>query len=505
MVKKRKPKVGGAGATWLGLTAAVVIFIVLAVFYFGYTIDDAYISLRYARNVAAGEGFAFDSRVPPVEGYTNFLWVLCEVPVYALGLPGAAVLYAKLFGIGWGIGALAAAFILARRLYGPGGGAVAALVIAALGNVAFWAVGGLETAQYLCLIILALRFTLDAGRKMTAAVAAGALWCLAALARPEGFVLACVVMSSGLIMGDAGRRGRRGFLLAGIVLLTGYGAYFLWRWYYFGMFLPNTFYARAGFSAASFAARIRGVLPFLAYTVPPVAASLVLGRRDRDPGARFLWIALVACLVLAFVARREWMPGFRYELPFAVLAWIVFAGTWFKFIASRPKFAAWALTAAVTVYAFVPGIFLFKEVSYTGGLDRAHVALGKWLAKAAPAESSLATWDMGALPYYSGFPVIYDLNPEGLLSRETTRQGYRPEYFLTQRPTFFVLYSSEPDRAAAPADHWTSAFYQSPALVDDYEYLFTFTMRRGYNLRVYVLNNVALAPGTQPPESTSPA
>jgi hypothetical protein len=475
--------------------AAAAVFLVLAGFYFGYTVDDAYISLRYARNVAAGEGVAFDGRVPPVEGYTNFLWVLCEVPLYALRLPGDAVFYVKLAGIGWGLATLGAAFFLAKRVYGAGAGVVAALLIAAMGNVAFWAVGGLETAQYLCLIILAVFFTVAAGRRTVTAVVAGAVWCLAALARPEGFVLASVVILSGLIMGGAGARARRGFLLAGIVLWAGYGAYFLWRWYYFGMLLPNTFYARAGFSPASFAGRMRGALPFLAYAVPPVAAAWALGRRDKDPGVRLLWVALIACLALAFVARREWMPGFRYELPFAVLTWLAFAGAWVKFIKGRPKVVAGALTAAAMSYAFVPGIFLFKETSYTAGLNRGHVALGKWLARAAPAGSSLATWDMGALPYYAEFPVIYDLNPEGLLSRETASRGYRPAYFLAQRPTFFVLYSSEPTRAAAPAGHWAGRYYESPVLADDYRYLFTFTMRQRYYMRVYVLKGVSLAPG----------
>jgi hypothetical protein len=260
------------------------------------------------------------------------------------------------------------------------------------------------------------------------------------------------------------------------------------------MLLPNTFYARAGFSPGSLAARIRGVLPFLAYTALPVAAAWALSRRDKGPGVRVLWASVIACLVLAFAARREWMPGFRYELPFAVLAWIAFAGAWVKFIKRRSKVVAGALTTAVLVYAFVPGIFLFKEVSYTDGLSRAHVALGKWLARAGPAGSSLATWDMGALPYFSEFPIIYDVNPEGLLSRETTSRGYRPEYFLAERPTFFVLYSSEPARAAAPAGHWAWRYYESPVLAEDYEYLFTFTMRRDYHLRVYVSENAALTP-----------
>ena len=38
--------------------------------------DDAYISFRYARNFAQGHGLVFNVGAPPVEGYTNFLWVV---------------------------------------------------------------------------------------------------------------------------------------------------------------------------------------------------------------------------------------------------------------------------------------------------------------------------------------------------------------------------------------------------------------------------------------------
>lgn len=474
------------------MTAAVV-FLALAAAYFDYTIDDAYISLRYARNVAAGEGFVFDAAAPPVEGYTNFLWVLLEAAFFVLPSPGDVVLYAKLAGIAWGLGAVAAAYLLARRVFGAAAGVFAALFVAATGNFAFWAVAGLETTQYVCLVLLALFFTLDAAGGAGRAIIAALAWCVAALARPEGFILGMAVLILGLVTAG-GRRSRANFVLACLSLAIAYGVYFAWRWQYFGTALPNTFYARGGITPRSFVARVRGVLPFLAYAAPIAFLIGRFGRFRQDRSARFLTVAAAVSLALAFVAKREWMPGFRYELPFAAFLLVSAAGAFAAFIRRRSNAAVAISAVIILIYLFMPGIFLFKETSYTARLNGAHVALGKWLARAAPPRSSLAAWDMGAVPYFSRLPVVYDINPEGLLSRETTRRGYNPGYFIGRRPTFFILYSSRADGVAAPSGNWAWRYYRSPAFRRAYEYLFTFSFREDYHLRVYVARGIALPP-----------
>src|SRR5262245_36467174 len=57
-----------AGAAALGFAA---IFFRL----WRFVIDDAFISLRYARNLATGHGLVYNAG-ERVEGYTNFLWTL---------------------------------------------------------------------------------------------------------------------------------------------------------------------------------------------------------------------------------------------------------------------------------------------------------------------------------------------------------------------------------------------------------------------------------------------
>src|SRR5947209_1351942 len=63
-------------AELLVFAAALAIFVhnVHAVWQF--TADDAFITLRYARNLAMGYGPTYNAGRPPIEGCTAFLWML---------------------------------------------------------------------------------------------------------------------------------------------------------------------------------------------------------------------------------------------------------------------------------------------------------------------------------------------------------------------------------------------------------------------------------------------
>jgi hypothetical protein len=50
--------------------------------------DDAFISFRYARNLAEGHGLVFNVG-ERVEGYTNFLWTVLFAPLIKLGIDPA--------------------------------------------------------------------------------------------------------------------------------------------------------------------------------------------------------------------------------------------------------------------------------------------------------------------------------------------------------------------------------------------------------------------------------
>src|SRR5213083_2811782 len=63
-----------------------VIYIVHALYYGSWVVDDAGISFAYARHFAQGYGLVSQPGMIPVEGYSNFAWVMLLAPTFLLNL-----------------------------------------------------------------------------------------------------------------------------------------------------------------------------------------------------------------------------------------------------------------------------------------------------------------------------------------------------------------------------------------------------------------------------------
>ena len=85
-----------AGNAWVDLVP-VAVFVFGALVAADFFKDDAFISFRYARNLAAGNGLVFNVG-ERVEGITNFLWTISFVPFSRLGVDLVQV--SQLLGIG---------------------------------------------------------------------------------------------------------------------------------------------------------------------------------------------------------------------------------------------------------------------------------------------------------------------------------------------------------------------------------------------------------------------
>ncbi len=66
----------------ISLILSILIFLVFVYLFRDYSIDDAFITFRYAENLVEGHGLVFNPGGKPVEAYSNFLWLLVLAVVY---------------------------------------------------------------------------------------------------------------------------------------------------------------------------------------------------------------------------------------------------------------------------------------------------------------------------------------------------------------------------------------------------------------------------------------
>jgi hypothetical protein len=116
---------------------------------------------------------------------------------------------------------------------------------------------------------------------------------ITALIRPEGTLLAFLILVSVIIVRGM-RRSRRIIVFLAVVMILGGGLYFVWHWNYFGHALPNPYYKKSGgllhwdslWESLSYLLRFAG----------PFSLAFVLGLRSRV--TRRLVLAFAVTLVV---------------------------------------------------------------------------------------------------------------------------------------------------------------------------------------------------------------
>jgi len=308
--------------------------------------DDAYISYRYALNLAHGEGLVFNPG-ERVEGYSNLLWTLIlgagawlGVPPHRFGPALGVLAYLALAAIGW------LAIWIGLRGWTIGRRWLASALLLSLvtsRGVAASAGSGLETFFYAALSLGALVTWAFADRRpRLLAPLTGILLAAAALTRPEGVIPAAALTVIELLGPSAGTnigaRLRCAVRLAWLPAL----AFLLQsalRLAYYGSLLPNPVYAK-GMTGShldagllylrSFAASYPIVLVFAA----AAGALLVGGRgsraeraeRPRPERSLAAGALLIAALEAALIA---WVGGdfMEYRLALHFFPLLVVAGS----------------------------------------------------------------------------------------------------------------------------------------------------------------------------------
>jgi hypothetical protein len=422
-----------------------------------FLIDDAYISFRYARNLAEGNGLVFNIG-DRVEGYTNFLWTLMMAGAARLGLDPAPVSQAA--GLVSSALLLWILYLWGRDLgFGTFWSLVTTAMLAVNRSYAAWATSGLET-RFFTLLLVAGAWRLHAEIRSlreggSAAPISAILFALACLTRPEG-ILAAAVAAVGLLISSTVRRGGKGwsFLIQwSAVVLVLVGAHVAWRRTYYGEWLPNSFYAKVpGIRSVS------GALYLAEFAkhnllLPAIPVIVFLGIRLREALSRMrATLAPLGILVLPFTGLYLLytclVGGDHFEFRFLdpVLPWLYLSAAALcshgaNEIGDRPGMPRRALAAALVIASGISSLIGFRDVDrqVTMGaqthyssivsveteqryLDRWE-KIGRWLRDHAGPSESIAVAPSGAIPYFSGLRTLDML---GINDHEIARMPVEP-------------------------------------------------------------------------------
>jgi len=372
-----------------------------------YQYDDAYITYRYARNLATGHGLVFNPG-DATDSASSFLYTLVLALCHLLGLHDL-----RLPGLRIGIaGAAATAAVVAlaclERTRRPALSGFLGLAVGCHGLVSGWAVSGMETTLFSALVIWALYrlCVLRAYGWLEAALVVAV-----ALTRPEGLLLTAAWLALGLARYAAAVPRARLRLLAQLGCVSGaLGLFVLVKWLSYGSLLPHAFLLKR--ITALYAPRPQALVDVWRSLALGMSLAAAIGMwtlpRRLESWVLLAYVGLSVTSVL-LGPYADWARYSVHLLPVAaVLASVPLSLCWRELPALG--LAACALVAQESYTALT-------QVHKSMELGRGHAACReRYLEQHVPPATWVVSSDLGAIAYAA--PSLQFIDAVGLTSKD---------------------------------------------------------------------------------------
>jgi hypothetical protein len=439
------------------------------------TIDDAYISFRYARNLANGLGLVYNAG-DRIEGFTNLLWTLMSAAAIGVGADPVAV--SKIIGGAAALGTLVVTYRLSQRLKPlDGWPCLATWFLASSVLFSAYAVVGLETSFFVFLIVLGLERMTDELERPQAFPWSSIPFALAALTRPEA------PMFVGIPMLCLGRRFlARQNLVRGALFAATLAGLVLWRHAYYGTWVPNSFNAKTGILSKQLKMGLDYVLGyFVGAGVLLWAAVYGLGLviwkdrgTDASEVARWLGRAsagiALSTLLYPLAVGADWMPLHRYLAPMEPFLFLL-VDLGIRTLIQLGNRAGWValIVLGISTAADRARTFVADQQDLVSFEARWHTQAGQTAAWFVDHDKPgiIALGDIGWVGYLTNYPILDLLGlVDPVIARLPGGYGTKvgapfQDYFFSRMPEYFVLHSKQND-CTHPWNPSTREIYEDP-------------------------------------------
>jgi len=330
-------------------------------------IDDANIFFVYARNFSAGEGFVFNRGGERVEGFTSLLWVLICSAGMAIAHDPEALLLVLNVGLVWVTILCYLRSTILRNAEGTDSPSLAwastftLLLLMDFRYVAWSTIALMETALWGTVLAIATILTVEddvRGFKHSAILAA--LMCVMVMTRPEALAWGPAFLTLVYLkqVSTQGPRQARWSVVPGVLVFIVTAALLtVFRVSYFGMPLPNTYYAKV---APSLLFRLSegakylwgyissGPVPFACTVAVALSIVRVFSVRFRDRKTLALVALGFTALIVPVLTGGDHFDGFRFYQPVSPILLLALLN-WCRFIlpgyfsTARPRGVAHAV------------------------------------------------------------------------------------------------------------------------------------------------------------------
>jgi hypothetical protein len=392
--------------------------------------DDAMISMRYAKNLASGYGLVWNPGGERVEGYTNPLWVLYMTIFHLIPIPQSKIcvfiqISAALF--------LMVNLFFIKKIADQLSGNSSVVSLSAVLLTAFylplnnWSLQGMEVSILTLIVSVSIW---KAHKCITSHRFPHWLYVLLGASTLIRIDMAIPLLATLVFLFIADPPNRIKHLVLGLSALIGFlGAQTLFRLWYYGDVLPNTYYLKAtGYPLIPRMLRGAYVILTFIYYLNPVSFllpfALLLFRRDK-PVLFLLWVFLGQIAYSIYVGGDAWevWGGSNRYISIAISLFFVLFCCSLKRITSHivdrivvhkrhltPKIVKYSIIVLVLIsildFNTIYGIDALREWSL---VKRPYHVLDnrKWIERAlllneiTTPEAKIAVVWAGSIPYFS--------------------------------------------------------------------------------------------------------